>query len=72
MKNRTLKVRSGHYPYRVKKESLHQRIPEFSVPPPVPFVLIKGYWLEKINFTIGTILNVEVEENKLTLTVASD
>jgi len=62
MKNRTLKVRSGHYDHTIKGTNCYY------VPPPVPFVLIKGYWLEKINFNIGKTVNVELKENQLILT----
>ena len=62
MKNRTLKVRSGYYDHTIKGTSCHY------VPPPVPFMLIKGYWLEKVNFDIGKIVNVELKENQLILT----
>lgn len=62
MKNRTLKVRSGHYDHYQGKHAYY-------IPPPVPFVLIKGYWLEDINFDIGKTVNVEVKVNQLILTV---
>lgn len=62
MKNRTLKVRSGYYPHAIQGKDNHY------VPPPVPFVLIKGYWLETINFDIGKTLKVELKENQLILT----
>lgn len=32
------------------------------VPPPVPYMLLKGYWLNKAGFTIGTNISVEVSE----------
>lgn len=62
MKTRTLKVRSGHYDHSLKSK------PTYYVPPPVPFILLKGYWLEKINFDIGKSITVEVKENQLILT----
>lgn len=62
MKNHTLKVRSGHYDYTVKRQH------SYHVSPPVPFVLIKGYWLEQVKFDIGKIVNVELKENQLILT----
>ena len=63
MNIRTLKVRSGHYDYMLKNK------PNYYVPPPVPFILIKGYWLKKVNFAIGKTVRVEVRENQLILTV---
>ena len=65
MKNRTLKVRSGYYPHPIQGKNAYY------VPPPVPFVLIKGYWLETINFDIGKTLNVELKESQLILTAES-
>lgn len=62
MKNRTLKVRSGYYDYQ-----LHNNKP-YSVPPPVPFLLLKGYWLKQVNFDIGKTVSVELKENQLILT----
>lgn len=62
MKNRKLKVRAGRYdrPY----------IGRISYRPttPVPFVLLKGHWLEQANFLIGQSINVEIRENQLILT----
>ncbi len=62
MENRTLKVRSGHYDHPIKDKNAYY------LPPPVPFVLLKGYWLEKINFDIGKIVNLEMKDNQLILT----
>lgn len=61
MKNRQLKVRSGHYDYSHKGKHLN--------PPAVPFVLLKGYWLEQVNFEIGKTVQVEVKGNQLILSV---
>ena len=62
MKSRKLKVRAGHYdrPYidRIGYKPSSQ----------VPFVLLKGQWLEQANFLIGQNINVEVRENQLILT----
>jgi toxic protein SymE len=62
MKSRKLKVRAGHYdrPYI-------DRI-GYKPSPQVPFVLLKGNWLEQANFTIGRNINVEVREDQLILT----
>jgi toxic protein SymE len=62
MKSRKLKVRAGHYdrPYT-------DRI-GYKPSPQVPFVLLKGQWLEQANFLIGQNISVEVRENQLTLT----
>ena len=62
MKSRKLKVRAGHYdhPYtdRIGYKPSSQ----------VPFVLLKGQWLEQANFLIGQNISVEVRENQLILT----
>ncbi|MEE8057247.1 MAG: SymE family type I addiction module toxin [Pseudomonadales bacterium] len=64
MKNRTLKVRWTRYDHPIKGKDAYY------LPPPVPFVLLKGYWLEDHNFQIGHVVNVEVQEDKLILTTA--
>lgn len=63
MKPKTLKIRSGHYDYQFNANNRHR------TPPPVPFILLKGYWLERINFHIGKAVNVELAKNRLILTV---
>ena len=62
MKSRKLKVRAGHY-----DRPCTDRI-GYKPSPQVPFVLIKGHWLEQANFLIGHNINVEVRENQLILT----
>lgn len=66
MKNRSLKVRSGYYD-RPSNPTHSQHVAE-----PVPFVLIKGYWLEQANFDIGRKVSVEVREGQLILTTGED
>ena len=61
MENRTLKVRYGSYDY-IPKQTI--------TPVPVPFILLKGYWLQKYNFEIGKVVNVQATENKLILTTS--
>jgi toxic protein SymE len=62
MKSRKLKVRAGHY-----DRLCIDRI-GYKPSPQVPFVLLKGHWLEQANFAIGQNINVEVRENQLILT----
>ncbi|WP_129647618.1 SymE family type I addiction module toxin [Peristeroidobacter agariperforans] len=62
MKNRKLKVRAGHY------DRLSADRNSYKPSPQVPFVLLKGLWLEEANFLIGHNINVEVRENQLILT----
>lgn len=66
MKNRSLKVRSGYYDRPSKPTNSHH------VAEPVPFVLIKGYWLEQANFNIGKNVSVEVRDGQLILTTEED
>jgi toxic protein SymE len=62
MKNRKLKVRAGHYDHLSTDRISYKPSPQ------VPFVLLKGHWLEQANFLIGHNINVEVRENQLILT----
>lgn len=62
MKHRKLKVRAGYYdrPYTGRMS--------YKPSSQVPFVLLKGHWLEQANFAIGRHINVEVRANQLILT----
>lgn len=62
MKNRKLKVRAGYYDRPYTGRVLHKP------PTQVPFVLLKGHWLEQANFFIGQNIIVEVREKQLILT----
>ncbi|QLF93428.1 type I addiction module toxin, SymE family [Pseudomonas sp. ABC1] len=66
MKNRKLKVRPGFYDYQY---SSARRREQYKASPAVPFILLKGYWLEKASFLINKPVNVEVREGQLILTV---
>lgn len=35
---------------------------------PTPTITLKGAWLEELGFTIGTMINVQCEEGRLTVT----
>ena len=59
MENRTLKVRTGFYDYTPKLTAY---------PVPVPFILLKGYWLQKYNFEIDRVVHVKATRNRLILT----
>ena len=54
---RHLKVRKGYYAYQ--HADFHPRHRHVNSPP-VPWVQIKGYWLNKAGFTIDTPLSVEL------------
>ena len=55
---RKLKVRKSYYDYQ-HTGAYAQRCPGESAP--VPWVQIKGYWLNQAGFTIGSPLSVEVQ-----------
>ena len=61
---RQLKVKRGYYERRAR------RIP-YPVPRPVPWVQLKGYWLEAAGFIIDTPIKVRVMEGCLVLTILS-
>lgn len=61
MKNRKLKVRAGYYDRPYTGRINHK------APAQVPFVLLKGHWLEQANFLIGQDITVEVRGNQLIL-----
>ena len=62
MEKRKLRVRAGYYdrPYTGRMS--------YKPSSQVPFVLLKGHWLERANFLIGQNISVEVRENQLILT----
>jgi toxic protein SymE len=62
MKSRKLKVRAGHYDRLCTDRIGYKPTSQ------VPFVLLKGQWLEQANFLIGQNISVEVRANQLILT----
>jgi toxic protein SymE len=60
--SRKLKVRKGFYDYLLSSSPSTYR-----APPPVPYMLLKGYWLNKAGFPIGTNISVEVGDGCLVL-----
>ena len=64
MKNRKLKVRAGYYDRPYTGQAHYSNNPATQV----PFVLLKGHWLEQANFLVGQNINVEVRQNQLILT----
>lgn len=67
MKGRKLKVRAGSYDYQIVKAGQPEA---YATYPIVPFILLRGYWLEKAGFRIGKGVDVEVRQDQLILTVA--
>lgn len=67
MKNRRLKVREGYYDLPKLRQDEYSGI--CRTDPKVPFILLKGYWLEKANFRIDNPVHVEVRENQQILTI---
>ena len=62
---RQLKVRKSYYHYQHSDFQPRHRYTSSS---PVPWVQIKGYWLNQAGFTIGTVLSVEVQEGCIVIT----
>ena len=61
---RQLKVRKSYYHYQ---HGDFQHRDRHVNSPPVPWVHIKGYWLNKAGFTIDTPLSVEVRQGCIIL-----
>jgi len=59
---RNLKVRKGYYPHQFHSNN------QYSTPRPVPWVQIKGYWLNQAGFSIGTPLSVQVQNGCIIIT----
>ncbi|MES2676258.1 MAG: SymE family type I addiction module toxin [Pseudomonadota bacterium] len=59
---RKLKVRRAFYDYLLSSSPS-----TYKAPPPVPWIELKGYWLNKAGFPIGTFFHVEVSEGCLVL-----
>ena len=62
---RQLKVRKSYYHYQHSDFQPHHR---YTSSPPVPWVYLKGYWLNQAGFTIGTLLSVEVQDGRIVIT----
>ncbi|MEW8052468.1 MAG: SymE family type I addiction module toxin [Candidatus Thiodiazotropha sp.] len=61
MHERHLIVRQGHRDYSLKAKPN-------SGNPIIPFVLLKGTWLERADFSIGLPIRVQVEKQQLIIT----
>ncbi|MCU7904828.1 MAG: type I toxin-antitoxin system SymE family toxin [Candidatus Thiodiazotropha sp. (ex Epidulcina cf. delphinae)] len=60
---RYIKVNAIHYEYRTKQQSSH------SASRAVPWIQMKGHWLDQAGFSIDTPVTVRVMEGCLVLTV---
>jgi hypothetical protein len=60
---RYIKVNAIHYEYRTKQQSAH------SGSRAVPWIQMKGHWLDQAGFTINTPVTIRVMEGCLVLTV---
>jgi len=65
--SRKLKVRESVYFYQYD-QCFRSRNP-CCPPVPVPWINIKGYWLNKVGFTIGTPLKVRVSKGRIFLSI---
>lgn len=61
MQDRNLTVRKTHRDYTLKSHP-------YSGNPTIPFVLLKGTWLEKAGFPIGLPIRVQVRKRRLIIT----
>ena len=66
MKNRHLKVREVFRDYAHKRQPENEKRTRWGNAATVEIIL-KGTWLEKAGFTLGTPVTVIVEENRLVL-----
>ena len=62
---RWLKVKRGYYERRSRRGAADAH----AVPRPVPWVQLKGYWLEAAGFNIDAPIRVRVMEGCLVLTI---
>ena len=63
---RFLKVRKSFYDHQLV---LNNRLGPYRRVIPVPWIQMKGYWLDKAGFSIGTIFSVDVQYGCLVLKV---
>ena len=61
---RNLKVRESFYDHHFTNQR-----PGYPIP--VPWINMKGYWLDEAGFTINTPLVVKIRKGKIVLTVKS-
>ncbi|MEE8056467.1 MAG: SymE family type I addiction module toxin [Pseudomonadales bacterium] len=66
---RQLKVRSGAYYYQYGDFQPRHR---HHACQPVPWVYIKGYWLNQAGFSIGTPLQASISKGRIVLTASSN
>ena len=66
---RQLKVRKGHYYYQTGQ---FDPLRPHATPAPVPWIQIKGYWLNRAGFAIGTSIRVKVRQGCLALRAIQD
>ncbi|MES2674641.1 MAG: SymE family type I addiction module toxin [Pseudomonadota bacterium] len=57
---RKLKVRRNFYDYLLSSSPS-----TYKAPPPVPLIELKGFWLKKAGFPIGTYVSVDVSDGCL-------
>jgi hypothetical protein len=62
---RQLKVRSGSYEYPSRALQQGHR---YRSRLPVPWIYIKGYWLDQAGFSVGTRLQAKISKGRIVLT----
>lgn len=63
---RQLKVRKSIYEYQANRRGWNEFEP-YTAPAPMPWVELKGYWLDKVGFPVGTNIQVSVSQGCLVL-----
>lgn len=63
---RYLKVREGFYDYPKRRDYY---LDPYKMPAPVPWIQLKGYWLNAAGFAIGTPVRVDVQDGRLVIEV---
>ncbi|AZZ92134.1 type I addiction module toxin, SymE family [Hahella sp. KA22] len=63
---RRLKVRKGYYDYHLSSSRY-----DYGGFKPVPWMLIKGYWLEQAGFGVDTEVEVSVSEGRIVFTAGA-
>lgn len=53
-----LKISPSHYDTQLR---------HWPPPPPVPFIRLRGYWLQKAGFAVGALVKVQVADGCITI-----
>lgn len=62
-RSRRIKITRSYYEYQVRGRGC-------PLPPPVPLIRLKGYWIELAGFKVGDYVRVEIGRQKITVVPA--